>query len=63
MQALDVQVPPVAPARTKKGHKRARAPPTGDDYVKVVPLQVQDDHSLPIQVFSRYCLTPIHIAH
>ena len=38
--------------RSKKGKKRGRPPPTSEDYVKVVPLQTQDDHSQPIQASS-----------
>lgn len=40
-----------AAPRTKRG-KRARVP-AGDDYVPVVPLQVQDADDQPVQVRGR----------
>jgi len=35
--------------RSKRGKKRPR-PPATDDYIKVVPLRIEDDIALPVQV-------------
>lgn len=37
--------------RSKRGKKRPR-PPATDDYIKVVPLRIEDDIALPVQVSS-----------
>lgn len=48
------QEAPKKPVRSKKGKKRPR-PPTNDDFVKVVPLKIQDDPTLPLQVCATSC--------
>jgi hypothetical protein len=58
VHAMEQQKPanqdePEKAARTKRGKKRPR-PPTSDDFVKVVPLRIQDDPTLPLQVW--YCV-------
>lgn len=40
---------PKKPVRSKRGKKRPR-PPANEDFVKVVPLKIQDDPTLPLQV-------------
>lgn len=42
--------------RTKRGKKRAR-PPAAEDFVKVVPVQLKDNDTQPMQVRSPECFT------
>lgn len=48
------QEAPKKPVRSKRGKKRPR-PPTNEDFVKVVPLKIQDDPTLPLQVCAKPC--------
>lgn len=52
------QEAPKKPVRSKRGKKRPR-PPANEDFVKVVPLKIQDDPTLPLQVCT-FRLLPAH---
>lgn len=48
--ATPLEAAATAPKRSKKNKKRPRPPPTSEDYVKVIPLQVKEDKDSPMQL-------------